>query len=230
MKSVFQNSSPNANRTQANLRQSNPYSKSAQKPNSSQYKTARKSERNGFGFEVKLNDDDQILVSKVDSKGNAAEAGIRRGDQIKEIGGIEASSIEEFNEIAKIMSDGDQMEFLVRRGGRDRKIDVQFGNIPEPQQNPTVSNDVNSSRLEKRYDFAPPNFEERKQTSSSILAPAQSRQSRQGMIQASAPVTQRFSDQAKPNNQIQRLNQVIQRQNQQIMRLQQEIIRLNRRR
>ncbi|MEM9413105.1 MAG: PDZ domain-containing protein, partial [Planctomycetota bacterium] len=118
------------------------------------YRPKRKSNHNGFGFQVALNEKDRIIVSKVNSEGNAISAGIRRGDEIKEIGGIEATSIEEFNEIAKIMTDGDQMEFLIRRGSRDKKIDVQFGQVSEPTDREIAS--VESQSQNKRYDFAPP--------------------------------------------------------------------------
>ena len=85
------------------------------RPKSSTPKTGN---RKGFGFRITDNDKDQLIVTSVDRSGNAAEAGLARGDQVTEIGGIEANSAEEFDEIAKIMGEGDQMDFKIRRGGR----------------------------------------------------------------------------------------------------------------
>ncbi|QEG20694.1 PDZ domain-containing protein [Mariniblastus fucicola] len=75
-----------------------------------------------------------FVISKIDQRGNAAEAGLRRGDVIEEIGGAPIQVIEEFEAIAKAMSGGDRVEFSVsRRGNKPEKITVQYGQ-PDPDE------------------------------------------------------------------------------------------------
>jgi len=166
---------------------------------------SKSNSRNGFGFGITGNDNDQLIVSSVDRSGNAAEAGLVRGDQVTEIGGIEASSAEEFDEIVKIMGQGDQMDFKVRRGGRERKLTIQFGNMPEPPEGVESSTaqsalSSSSSSNSRRYDFAPPNASNRSSATR----------------QVSATTTR----------QIQQLNQTIVNQHRQIQQMQKEIEQL----
>ena len=177
---------------------------------------ATRSKRNGFGFQIALSSKEKLIVSSVDRGGNAEEAGLRRGDQILEIGGIEATSVEEFDEIAKVMGQGDEMEFKFGRSGRDKKVNIRFGQLPEMED----IKDLETAKTtdEKRYDFAPPSSNDFK-GSKSVLDRSTERNPMQ-------PVSANFND--KSRQQIQFLNQRIVEQNQQIRKLQQEIQRLRR--
>ena len=180
--------------------------------------------RNGFGFNVAENDDDQLYVSWVDRNGNAAQAGVRRGDRIKEIGGIESKTLQEFEEIAKIMSPGDQMEFKISRSGRDQKIMVPFGQMPKPDAAElTTSNEQTAppeSNAPRRYDFAPP-------SGSNNMKSVLNSQSIYRSQPQTKQVSQRFTDQIDPN-QIQMMRDTIEQQNKQIEQLQKEIFQLRR--
>jgi hypothetical protein len=115
--------------------------------------------REGFGMSIKLNRDDQLIVSNVDPNGNAARAGVRPGDQILEIGGMEATTVEEFEEIAKIMSAGDQLELRFKRGSETDKILVQYGETPEVQDRTVQNAELGPGNVQApktNVDFAPP--------------------------------------------------------------------------
>lgn len=79
-----------------------------------------------FGMTVaKLKD--SILISNVVAGGNAAEAGLQRGDVILGVGGAKLISIGEFDAIAESMRGGDRVEFEIARRGKKTKEFVQFG-------------------------------------------------------------------------------------------------------
>ncbi len=84
----------------------------------------------GFGMQIESKND-QLIVTKTDSKGNAAEAGVRKGDVVVMVGGVEIGSIEELEEITKILGNGDQLEFEIARRGKKEKVLIQFGEAPE---------------------------------------------------------------------------------------------------
>ncbi len=181
--------------------------------------------RNGFGFNVTVSDKGQLFVSQVDRQGNAAEAGVRQGDRIEEIGGIESNTVLEFEEIAKIMQQGDQMEFKISRNGQDSKVMVQYGNARQPEPEAASSSielpNANSNREDNRsYDFAPPLSASSR--SKSVLDSPAPRNNRKAQ-----PVSQNFSDQADARN-VQQLEQTIANQNREIQNLQREIGQLRR--
>ncbi len=68
-----------------------------------------------------------LLIEKIDDRGFGAKSGLRKGDLIIGIGGIEARNKDDFNSIADVMRAGDQIEFEVNRKGKSEKIIVQFG-------------------------------------------------------------------------------------------------------
>jgi len=98
----------------------------------------------GFGMLVQLRNQ-QLFVTQIDPNGNSAKAGIRSGDQLVAGGGINFESLSDFNGIADILGDGDQLEFEVARAGRKKKVMVQFGETKE------MAND----ELEINYENAP---------------------------------------------------------------------------
>lgn len=201
-----------SSRKNTSLPKSSVYDRSSATP----VKTAS-SGRKGFGFSVRISDDDDLVVAAVDRYGNAAKEGIRRGDIVSEIGGIEATSAEEFQEIAKVMNQGDQMEFKIKRGSKEKKIEVMYGEMPEAKDLPEKSS-VSDSR---RYDFAPPANDDSR--SNSVL---QNRSRSSNGLTATNPVKQNFSDQSR--RQIQYLTQTIENQNRQIQILQQKLRHLER--
>ncbi len=84
----------------------------------------------GFGMSVVIDKKDNIIVAQVAPKGNAAEAGLQRGDVVVEAGGVELTSIEEYQEIAKMLGAGDQLDLKVTRRGRPSTVTIQYGQPP----------------------------------------------------------------------------------------------------
>ena len=87
---------------------------------------------------------DDFFIGRIDPRGNAAEAGLRRGDLIEEIGGAPIQVMEEFDAIAKAMRGGDRVEFKVsRRGSKAEKVVVQFGEpAPVEESNEEAPNKI----------------------------------------------------------------------------------------
>lgn len=179
---------------------------------------ATKSQKNGFGFTVAVDKKNQLLVSSVEKNGNAAEAGFRRGDRVTEIGGIEATSVEEFDEIAKIMGQGDEMEFKISRGGKSKSIGVRYGAAPEVADTP-LSPEPSKFKSDRRYDFSPPNSPKH-EGAQSVLSNRPTASFARNVVSDQPPSS---------NRQIQLLNQTIANQNRQIQQLRQQIqqLRLN---
>lgn len=102
-----------------------------QSPN--QPSAASKQTESAKGFGMTLQElGESFVVGNIDPRGNAAAAGLRRGDVIENIGGAPIQVIEEFEAIGKAMSGGDRVEFEVsRRGSKPEKVIVQYGK-PEP--------------------------------------------------------------------------------------------------
>lgn len=83
----------------------------------------------GFGMLIESRNE-SLVVKTLDRRGNAAQAGIKTSDVITGIGGIEISSIEEFNQITEIMGNGDQLEFQISRKGKAQTLLIQYGIAP----------------------------------------------------------------------------------------------------
>ena len=167
--------------------------------------------RTGFGLTLDTNRDDELFVASVVPGGNAAKSGIRRGDTILEIGGVEATSVEEYDQISKAMSGGDQMEFRFERHGQTDKVLVAWGEAPDVENlettdlGPAPGKDTTSPSRpkERNYDFVPP------AGGKSVL---------DGTPVRGNPVSS--------NSQVQQLSRTVQQQNQTIRQLQGELSKL----
>lgn len=106
-----------------------PYAGNPSQENRLQAVSARKRNQNstGFGMKLKADKSDKILIDNMDRNGNADNAGLKRGDQVVAIGGVPIGSVEEFDEIAQILSDGDQMEVRVLRRGKEVDVVLTYG-------------------------------------------------------------------------------------------------------
>lgn len=90
--------------------------------------------KKGFGMLLK-DADDALVVTRVEANGSAAEAGIRRGDQIVGIGGVKVESKDAFTEIAEILNQGDAIEIAFKRGKKTAEVQINFGSAPESTEN-----------------------------------------------------------------------------------------------
>ncbi len=92
-----------------------------------------------FGMKIQSSGE-AFVVSQVDPRGNAAAAGIQRGDVVTAIGGAKLLAVEEFDAIVEAMGGGDRVEFEIsRRGQKAQKMVVQFGQHEEPEADEEVS-------------------------------------------------------------------------------------------
>lgn len=107
----------------------------------------------GFGLELKADRDDQIFIVRTDKNGNAENVGLRRGDQVLQIGGVDLTTVEEFIEIEKIMQDGDQIELKVQRGGKTATVALTFGEGVQESDYPSEDS-YQSSRMPVQYNFS----------------------------------------------------------------------------
>ena len=121
----------------------------------------------GMGMEIQVDKNDRFLVVQVDPRGNAAKAGVQRGDMVVKIGGSDLKTKEELTEIIKVLGEGDQMEFQLSRKGKIKEVLIQFGEAPvvpagqeliaDSTPSPTAEFQQNSigQPLTGRYDFVP---------------------------------------------------------------------------
>lgn len=108
---------------------------------------------NGFGMQIESRND-QLIVTKTDARGNAVEAGVRNGDIVVGAGGVEIKSVEELQEITKILGNGDQLEFEISRRGQEKKVLIQFGEAPEESE-VVVSKPKTPAKQVSNYNFLP---------------------------------------------------------------------------
>lgn len=111
--------------------------------------------KKGFGFAVKEKDD-SIVITKVSDRGNADEAGLRRGDVIVGIGGIEVDSKKAFDEIAEILNPGDTIEIAYKRGKQTNEVQVGFGDPPQIDNEEPQTADLMAPASDRRGNIAPP--------------------------------------------------------------------------
>jgi membrane-associated protease RseP (regulator of RpoE activity) len=208
-------------------------------PNKSRQPVAVKSGAEGFGMVVVADKNERVIVAQVAPKGNAAEAGLVRGDVIVEAGGVELTSIEEYREIAKMLGAGDQLELKVVRRGRPGKVMLQYGQPPSLED--VEVGDVNAKRGSGSnlrtarkdasqyggdFSFVPPADQDSRPGMRSVverpIAPVQSRSTQpQAMVQSQSrrPVA--------PPQQL-HLQRTLSQQQQQIQALQQQLEQMRR--
>ena len=166
--------------------------------------------KQGFGFQL-VEKDEKLIVANVAPTGNAASKGIRRGDVIVGIGGVEVDNTDAFDEIADILSNGDSIEIVYVRGGKSEEIQVSFGEEPNPPED--VASDIQGS-LKPVVTNRPahrPNHGSAQQNFSN----QSSSRNRQVSSNGFAP--------SRPHNETERLNSVVRQQSQQIQALQNEL-------
>lgn len=76
---------------------------------------------------LKLDSSEGVLVSDVMPGGAAGEAGLRRGDVIKELNRQPVRNMVDYQHLATTVKEGETVLFLVRRGGTTVYIAVQAG-------------------------------------------------------------------------------------------------------
>lgn len=115
----------------------------------------------GFGMTLGKRGNN-LVVTRVVPNGNAHQSGIKVGDIVTEGGGISFKSVEEFQQLSEMLSQGDHLEFkLVRRGEKEKAL-IQFGNkvsesAPKDQQK--WAKGTSPVNTQNHYNFLPTNRE-----------------------------------------------------------------------
>jgi len=178
-------------------------------------KFSAKKNTEGFGMVV-VPHGDNYVVGRIDQRGNAYEAGIRQGDRVLSTGGAELSSMEQYNDIADLLGNGDQLEFEIARRGEKKKVVVQFGEAPKEGE--FVEDNVSDQTPTKNnYSFVPQRDETSGTGTHSILSSSSA---------ATAPPVS--STNLRTRDQLIAADRTIRHQRQQIGQMQQEIERLRR--
>ncbi len=146
----------------------------------------------GFGMKVEALKENLVVVTQVDPRGNAAEAGLKRGDQIVEFAGIKLAGIEEYNSVADVLGQGDELELKISRRGSTKEITLMFGKRKEEPQpgdyleteskgspvssstsaakrGGVIGSGLNRSRATGDYEFVPPQDQRTSQANQSVL-------------------------------------------------------------
>lgn len=90
-----------------------------------------------------------LVVDKISKQGAAWLAGIREGDVLTKVGGLNVATKEELASVLRILKDGDQIEFEYARRGKEKTAIVQFGDAEtEPSQDQTLSGTRVPSQLD----------------------------------------------------------------------------------
>lgn len=123
-------------------------------------KQPKPSTKEGFGFEL-VDRDGGVFIDKVKPKGNADQADLKKGDRIAKIGGVEVELIQQFEEIAEMLENGDQIEIVISRRGKEEDVTLQFGQPPAVPETPAESTqtappEFRLSQPGEIPDFAPP--------------------------------------------------------------------------
>jgi putative serine protease PepD len=74
----------------------------------------------------------EVVIESTEPGGPAASAGLRRGDQVVDIGGRRVSTMEQINDIVAAQAPGHSVPLHIRRSGRLRTIVVMLGSKPAP--------------------------------------------------------------------------------------------------
>jgi serine protease Do len=84
--------------------------------------------------QLKLAGTDGALISRVDPKGPAQEAGIQRGDVITQFGDKPIKEMEELPRLVATSPPGAKVALTVMRDGKEKKVDVKLGTLKEGEE------------------------------------------------------------------------------------------------
>lgn len=118
----------------------------------------------GFGMIIEKVGADNFVVTRVKPAGNAENAGVKRGDRILSVGGVEVDSLRLYDEITREMEGGDQLEFVLTRNikgePKEEKMLVQFGEMPDYETGPAPALNApattNEPSLNQTLEVTPP--------------------------------------------------------------------------
>ena len=94
-----------------------------------------------------------LIVDKISTRGAAWLAGIREGDVLTKVGGLNVSSKEELASVLRILKDGDQIEFEYARRGQEKTTVVQFGDADDEDTRGSALSDKRVPSQQDLIDF-----------------------------------------------------------------------------
>ena len=98
-------------------------------------KSPEKARAPGFGMQL-TTARGRLVVNDIQKDGMAQEAGIRKGDHLLSVGGVEIDTIQEFKEISSLLSPGDRIEVKLTRKGKPKKVLVGYDASQSPGDAP----------------------------------------------------------------------------------------------
>jgi PDZ domain len=164
-KSILEKLGPPEQRTSDRENEPAAQASSSQPPNIEQPKAISTQELHRLFGMTLAEQDDAVLVKQLQESGNAATAGLLAGDSIVSIGGAPIANQRELGEIAGLLSQGDQIEMVVNRDGKEEKLFVQFGQSDNSNvnqaDNPNNPNESNLQLGETEWSSTPADESER---------------------------------------------------------------------
>lgn len=73
------------------------------------------------------------MVTSVEERGPAAAAGLREGDILVRVGEHDLYSQDDLDDLLRVMSEGDEVELLVRRAGSHEEVTLEARLGPRPE-------------------------------------------------------------------------------------------------
>lgn len=91
-----------------------------------------------------------LLVKEVQEDSGASEAGMKSGDLILEMEGLEVKSMEDLQELLGSKEPGDKIQIRLRREGEDMELEVELKRRESVFEEEKTRNDAMSGRVSKR--------------------------------------------------------------------------------
>ncbi len=131
-----QTSAPDASRLNRRPNSSDPQptpaSRQSQRPTTSSSTPSRKSGAKEsrfiareFGVEFRIHDD-RLVVTRLQKSGTAKAAGIKPGDVVTTIAGMEITAADDLKQLTEVLKPGDQIEFELVKGKKSEKKLVSY--------------------------------------------------------------------------------------------------------
>jgi hypothetical protein len=184
-------------------------------------------------LDISENRDGKLVVTGVDPGGNAAKAGVQRGDIIVAAGGLNDIALKDYQEITNVLNAGDQLEFKISRNGSEKELMVQYGTAPtaldaeESSAEAPAENGTQSRTSAPQFDFAPAPSSDAMQ---SVLLNSPQAAGSGSRLTDSTPIPnysrQEMSSGNPAGQDVAKLIKTVKEQQQIIARMQQEILRL----
>ena len=91
--------------------------------------------KKGFiGVQIKKEDDGSVAVVSVMGDSPAEKAGLKMGDVLVSVGGVEAADLQTVVDAIRKLKPKDKVKIRVKRDGKEKDVEVTVGEAPEPDK------------------------------------------------------------------------------------------------